>query len=179
MNENKECVKDKINLFAFIKGKGILPWLIILLIVGIVFLILGNNGDGKSNGASAGSDAERIEKYTSSLEAKIAELCSKVKGVGNVSVSVYLDSGFETVYAYNEENKTSSSGTNSEKKYVTLGSGNDESMVSILEKPPHICGIAIVCNGGGSSSTAEELIGLISSAYGVSKNKIYVAEAKK
>lgn len=178
MNEKKKCENDKINLFTFIKGKGILPWLMILLTVGVIFLILGNSGV-KSNVSSTENEAERIEKYTSSLEAKIAELCSKVSGVSNVSVSVYLDSGFESVYAYNEENKISSSGTNSEKKYVTLGSGNDESMVCVLEKAPHICGIAIVCNGGGNSGIAEELIGLISSAYGVSKNKIYIAEAKK
>lgn len=178
MNEKKKCENDKINLVAFIKGNGMLPWLMILLTVGVIFLILGNSV-AKSNVSSTENEAERIEKYTSSLERKIAELCSKVSGVSNVSVSVYLDSGFESVYAYNEENKTSSSGTNSEKKYVTLGSGNDESMVSVLEKAPHICGIAIVCNGGGNAGVAEELIGLISSAYGVSKNKIYVAEAKK
>lgn len=178
MNENKKMNEEKVNLISFMKKKGILPWLIILVLAGVLLLFFGGNGIKKSE-TSTKNDTERVEKYALSLESKIAELCSKVNGVGNVSVTVYLDSGFETIYAYNEESKTSSSGTNSEKKYVTLGSGNDESMVSVLEKAPNICGIAIVCNGGGNPETAEELIGLISSAYGVPKNKIYIAEAKK
>ena len=96
-----------------------------------------------------------------------------------MSVSIYFDSGFETIYAYNEESKQTSSGFNSEKKYVTVGSGNDESMVCVVEKMPSICGIAIVCKGGGSPLIANELINLISAAYGVPKNKIYIAEGKR
>ena len=78
----------------------------------------------------------------------------------------------------NEESKSTSNGVNSEKKYVTVGSGNDESMVCLFEKMPNICGIAVVCKGGGNALVANEIINLISSAYGVSKNKIYVAEGK-
>ena len=121
---------------------------------------------------------ERLEEYRADLEMKIAELCSNVSGVNNVKVSVYFTSGFETVYAYNEESKDTSNGTNTEKKYVTVGSGSNESMVCIVEKMPVIGGIAIVCKGGGDSQTAKELISLISSAYGISKNKIYIAEGK-
>ena len=68
---------------------------------------------------------------------------------------------------------------NSEKKYVTIGSGNDESMVCIVEKMPSICGVAVVCKGGGNPVIANQLINLISSAYNVPKSKIYVAEGKK
>ena len=119
-----------------------------------------------------------MNEYNKNIENKITEICSSVRGVSNVKVTVYFDSGFETVYAYNEESKSSSSGINSEKKYVTLGSGNDESMVCILEKMPNICGIAIVCKGGGNSLISAEIVNLISSAFGVSKNKIYVTEGK-
>ena len=106
-------------------------------------------------------------------------MCSNVNGVANVKVTVYFDSGFETIYAYNEESKSSSTGTNSEKKYVTIGSGNDESMVCVLERMPNICGVAIVCKGGGNPLVSNQLTNLISSAFGVPKNKIYIAEGKK
>ena len=44
---------------------------------------------------------------------------------------------------------------------------------------PNICGVAVVCTGGGDPAVAKELVNLISSAYGVPSNKIYVAEGKK
>ena len=146
-----------------------------MALIGILLLILPTS---KRNEDTSGNDQLRLEKYAETLENKIADLCSKVKGVSNVSVTLYFDTGFETVYAYNEESKTTSSGLNSEKKYVTIGSGNDESMVCVLERMPNICGVAIVCRGGGNSIIASELINLISSAFDVAKNKVYIAEGK-
>ena len=149
--------------------------ILIFAAIGII-LLLWNTDLSSKNKVSNGN--ERLEEYRADLEMKIAELCSNVSGVNNVKVSVYFTSGFETVYAYNEESKDTSNGTNTEKKYVTVGSGSNESMVCIVEKMPVIGGIAIVCKGGGDSQTAKELISLISSAYGISKNKIYIAEGK-
>lgn len=150
--------------------------LVILAVIGICLLILPEGFKTESN---MDDNEERLSTYAKNLENKIAELCSKVKGVSNVSVSVYFDTGFETVYAFDEESKATSNGINSEKKYVTIGSGNDESMVCVVEKMPTICGIAIVCTGGGDKMISRELISMISSAFGVPSNKIYVTEGKK
>lgn len=171
----KEKEKNKIGLLEYIKKQKMIIPIAILLLLGLFLLLLPETG--KST-AQTISDQERLQKYAETLENKIADLCSKVRGATNVSVTVYFDTGFETVYAYNEESKTTSSGFNSEKKYVTVGSGNNESMVCVLEKMPNICGIAIVCRGGGNPVVSNELINLISSAYGVAKNKIYVTEGK-
>ncbi len=168
--------KNNIDFFGYIKNKKNTLIIIVLLVLGLLLLVLPSST--KSIGVSK-SDEERLKEYVDDLEGKIGSLCSKIQGVSNVSVTVYLDSGFETVYAYNEQNKATSNGINSEKKYVTIGSGNDESMVCIVEKMPSICGVAIVCKGGGNPIVANQLINLISSAYNVPKNKIYVAEGKK
>ena len=168
--------KNKVDFFAYIKNRKNTLIIIVLLILGLLLLIFPGGSFSKN---TSQSDEERLKKYVDELEKKIESLCSNVQGVSNVSVSVYLDSGFETVYAYNEQNKETSNGINSEKKYVTVGSGNDESMVCIVEKMPNICGIAIVCKGGGNPLVANQLINLISSAYNIPKNKIYVAEGKK
>ena len=168
--------KNNIDFFGYIKNKKNTLIIIVLLVLGLLLLVLPSST--KSIGVSK-SDEERLKEYVDDLEGKIGSLCSKIQGVSNVSVTVYLDSGFETVYAYNEQNKATSNGINSEKKYVTIGSGNDESMVCIVEKMPSICGVAIVCKGGGNPIVAHQLINLISSAYNVPKNKIYVAEGKK
>ncbi len=165
----------KVGLLSYFKNQKSTLIIIILILVGVVLLMLPETNNAKTNLAT---EQERLEKYASDLENKIADLCSKVRGVSNVSVTVYFDTGFETVYAYNEESKATSSGVNSEKKYVTIGSGNSESMVCVLERMPSICGVAIVCKGGGNALVANELINLISSAFGVPKNKIHVTEGK-
>lgn len=167
----------KENVVGFLKNDKSIIIIIILIVVGIVLMLLPANSNNTSSEAK--DNGARLEAYADDLESKIADLCSKVKGVSSVSVSVYFDSGFETIYAYNEESKATSNGYNSEKKYITIGSGDNEAMVCILEKMPTICGVAIVCNGCGNPIIANELINLISAAYGVPKNKIYVTEGKK
>ena len=168
--------KKNTNFLSYMKNKRNTVVIVVLLILGILLIILPNSSD---NVKSSSNNEERLENYVIELENKISSLCSKIQGVSNVNVSIYLDSGFETVYAYNEHNKATSNGMNSEKKYVTIGSGNDESMVCIVEKMPTISGVAIVCRGGGNPVIANQLINLISSAYNVPKNKIYVVEGKK
>lgn len=167
--------KNNVDLFSYMKRKKNTLLVIILLIIGLLLLVLPN----ASKKSSLPDNEERLQNYTDELENKIGSLCSKIQGVSNVTVTVHLDSGFETVYAYNEQSKETANGINSEKKYVTVGSGNDESMVCILERMPNICGVAIVCRGGGNPVIANQIINLISSAYNVPKNKIYVAEGKK
>ena len=167
---------EQINFFKYIKGQKSTVLIVILVLIGLLLIIIPNNSSKQSKKID---NEARLSQYSKSIEQKIRDMCSNVNGISNVNVTVYFDSGFETIYAYNEESKSSSSGVNSEKKYVTIGSGNDESMVCIVEKMPNICGVAIVCKGGGNPNLASEVINLISSAFGVPKNKIYVAEGKK
>ena len=168
--------KKSIDFFTHVKSNKSIVVVAVLLILGLLLLTLPS---ASNYSKSESSNEERLKQYIDGLENKIGTLCSKINGVSNVSVTVYLESGFETVYAYNEQNKATSNGINSEKKYVTIGSGNDEAMVCIVEKMPIIAGVAIVCKGGGNPVIANQLINMISSAYNVPKNKIYVAEGKK
>ena len=169
-----EC--KRISFLSYIKSQRSTVLIIVLLILGVLLLLYES---GSTSLPKSVNQNQRLEEYAHNLENKMASLCENVKGVSNVSVTVYFSSGFETVYACNEESKTTSSGNTSQKKYVTVGSGNDESMVSIVELMPKICGVAIVCQGGGDPVIARSLSMLLSAAYGISMNQIYVAEAKR
>lgn len=169
----KERNEKKKSMYTYVKNqKGLV---IILLVIAVAFFLL---IIPESKEASSVNHSQRLSDYETRIEEKIEKLCSEVKGVYKVKVSVYFDTGFETVYAYNEETKSSNSGSNSEKKYVTVGSGNDESMVTLFERMPNISGVAVVCQGGGNAIVANEIINMISSAFNVPKNKIYVTEGK-
>ena len=136
------------------------------LAIGVGLLLLGGSAEEKREDTDF-KDAS-IEEYASELEKKIEELCIQVEGVSKVTVAVSLQGGFEYVYA------TDSSG-----KIVTVGSGSSASGVILKRKAPEIAGIGIVCVGGGDPNIKNRLVSLISAAYGVGSNRIFVTEAKK
>ena len=83
---------------------------------------------------------------------------------------VALEGGFSYVYATNK--KTTSGGETL--SYVTVGSGDRESLVYLSEKAPAILGIGVVCAGGMDPTVRREVTALLSAAFGVGSNKIYV-----
>ena len=149
-----------------LKKKGKL-WIIILGAVAGVFLLLIGNGTSEQKQVEA-NEAKALEEYSQSVEKKIHEICSKVKGVSDVSVAVSFESGFEYVYAREDGGDV-----------VVVGSGSSKSPIRVKEKMPVIGGIGIVCKGGGDPTVQKKLLDLISAAFGVSSSKIYIAEAKK
>lgn len=149
--------------------------------VGLILLLLGGNGVGRSTKETSGSAAsaqgasrEELEKYTERLKKEIRELCAEVDGVSDVSVAVTLESGFEYVYATDSKSGSGSSGNESQIKYITIGSGASEGTVYITEKMPKIGGVGVVCRGGSDPAVVRRLTLLISAAYNIGANKIYI-----
>ena len=170
-----------------IKSKKVPPKGLLLLMlagaIGVLLLLIG--GSGKSSGEVVETEvaglaeqnrAEALKAYTEALEEKIAALCSRVDGVSDVRVAVTLLSGYEYVYAKDAEASERDGGAAGSYHYITVGSGASESVVYVSEKPPRIGGIGIVCRGGGNAVVKRELIELIAAAFGVSSNRIYIAE---
>ena len=141
-------------------------WIIILFAaVGIILLLVGGENTTQTEDKKS---EQMLSEYSKEVEEKIKELCSKVKGVSEVSVAVSFESGFEYVYAREDDGDL-----------AMIGSGSSKSAVKIKEKMPVIGGIGIVCRGGGDPTVQKKLLDLISAAFGISSNKIYIAEAKK
>jgi stage III sporulation protein AG len=141
-------------------------WIIIACaLLGAVLLLFGDSS--KNEPMIIEGESGDLAVYGKEVEAKILELCSRVEGVKNVSVAVSFESGFEYIYATDGD------------KTLTVGSGSSESAVRVTEKPPTISGIGIVCTGGGDPRIQQKLINLLSAAYGISSNKIYITEAQK
>ena len=145
-------------------NKGGRLWIIVMGgLLGVALLLYG----GGEREAEADGAEDRSVTYARSVEDAITELCSRVEGVREVSVAVSLENGYEYVYA-TEGDKT-----------LTVGSGSSEAPVKVTEKPPRIGCVGIVCIGGGNPAIQKRLIELISAAYGISSNKIYITEAQK
>ncbi len=153
--------KKELPFIAKLKGGKL--WIIILgAVLGVALLLYGGKEEEPKT-----ENASDLEAYAASVEKKIEELCAGVDGVKNIKVAVSFESGFEYVYATDGD------------KTLTVGSGSGESAVIVTEIPPVIGGVGVVCRGGGNPVIQKRLIELISAAYGVSSNKIYIAEAQK
>lgn len=142
---------------------------------GILLLLIGSgwfsSPQKTAESAETPTAQEELEAYRASLEERIAALCSSVAGVGNVRAAVTLAGGFETVYATETKNGAT--------VYATVGSGSNAEALVISRKPPEVAGIGVVCRGGGDPAIRGELTALLSSAFRVPSNRIYIAEAKK
>ena len=147
------------------------------IILGVLLLFLGNShfiGRGSTSSAQdtppAGEVARTTEEYRADLEARMEAICVQVTGVGAVDVIVTLEGGCEYVYATDKKVTVGGESTS----YITVGSGDNESLVYITERAPTILGIGVVCGGGMDPTVRREVTALLSAAFGVGTNKIYV-----
>ena len=148
--------------------------IIVGIIAGLALLLFGNGAFGsfeEKNGEISVLASNYDEAaYEAALTKKIEDICSKVKGAGEVSVAVTLDGSFKSVLVQNLE---SNDGTQ-RREYVLVGSGSSESAVTVGYSPPKILGIGIVCEGGDSARVRKEIIALVSATFDLPSNKIYV-----
>ena len=160
---------------TFWKGEhGAKGWLLLLLaVVGVGLLIFGGIWEQEdrestgSDGVDNGEEALRI--YQSELEARIRELCAGVAGVSDVRVIVTFAGGYEAVYATER--------IDGDERYVILGSGANAEALLLSHAAPKITGIGVICRGGGNATVRHELLSLLSAAFDLPTNRIYITEA--
>ncbi|MBQ9079789.1 MAG: hypothetical protein IJY27_01840 [Clostridia bacterium] len=152
-------------------------YLALLAVAGLVLMLLGGRGGNSTTGQSVTVEhdtAGELEEYTAALRRDIAALCEQVGGVSDVTVAVSLECGFEYVYATDQSSDVNASGSETQIKYITVGSGSSETTVYITEKLPRIGGIGVVCRGGNDAAVVRRLTSLLSAAYNIGSNKIYI-----
>ncbi len=140
--------------------------------VGLLLLLWGSFG-GDGDEASKISDTDEIAAYCVYLEEQAVRLCESVRGVSDVTVALTLEGGFEQVYA---ADKTVNGGIQSI-EHVKLGSGSGAELCAVSVSAPKVTGIGVTCKGGRNESVRAELTALLSAAFGVGANKIYITEA--
>lgn len=167
----ERCVKS-------MKKSGKLAVALLCVAAGALLLLFGDRiGKGRSDPSlevPAEAATRAVEEYRAELESRMEAICARVSGVGEVEVVVTLEGGFSYVYA--TDKKTTSGGESL--TYVTIGSGDGESLVYLSEKAPAIVGIGVVCTGGMDPTVRREVTSLLSAAFGVGSNKIYVTGHK-
>lgn len=161
------------SLFAGLLQKQSRTQLAIILGVVAMLLILFSElfSTPAKTAASAGSSAAVSETaYREQLETQLKELIEQLDGAGKTVVMVTLESGEETIYAVD----TQSGQMQNQETHVLLEDG------SALEETtlPAVCGVAVVCDGGGDVRVAARITELVRALLDLSANRICVEQRK-
>ena len=174
-------------------------WLIVILAGVLIFVIALPAGDTKKEKTSkketssaqqtAGKEytkEEGEEDYETYLEKRLENLLGRMEGVGKVQVMVTLEDNGEQILEKDEkESRTATeegsgesarTATEVELEYTTIfveEDGNKTPYI-IRVKNPKVAGVAVVCEGGGSSSVAQNISRAIGALFSIETHKIMV-----
>ncbi len=158
------------NTILQLKDKKVLIALAALALVGVLLLAWSGKNQEKSEQAAGYQSLDPAE-YAREVEERVEELCNRVDGASSAYAVVTLKGGYRAIYASDTQ-----SGSNSSKySTVIIGSGSDEGGLLVGYENPEISGIGIVCSGGDDYNVRKNIISVVSSAFNVSSNKIFVS----
>lgn len=166
------------------------------LLIYVVLLPINNNSSYKKNVTEEKVQEVTTYKqettsendYQKKLEKELADFLSKVEGIGEVEVLIYLDTTEEYIvekdvpsYLVNSKDGDSqSSEENREEDTVYTVNDNGEQVPFISQtRHPAIEGVIIAADGAGQENIRIKIIRTVMALYGVEANKIDVLERKK
>ena len=146
---------------------------LLLLAVGALMVLF----SGKDKGETVEYEHQFNEvAYEESLEKRLKEIIERIDGVGEVKVMITLEGAAFYTSATDTAQDTKADGNNKRESTVVLsakGSNTKEAVVSGYSLP-NVKGAAIVCSCPLTPTLQGKVIGVVSSALGISTGKIYV-----
>ena len=165
-------------LYEKIKGDKKILLITLLGLTGCFLLGLSQMLSSSSAEAYSQTDIQWLE-VEEKTAARLEELLKDVDGVGRVQVFVSLESLTESVYATNSDysqNEEKSEGT---EEYVIVEQDGEDNGLIIKTLMPVYRGVAVSCEGGGSSVVKNEVTKLVTAALGINANRVYVTKMNK
>lgn len=180
-------------------GKAVSLRSVLLGALGIGLLILGTfmtSTKPAPDGVALPPKTQSVEtpsrSYEEILEGKLANKLSQIQGVGNVMVTVTLESGPQQEYAKNitresriiqEKDTTGGTRVTTETKendqiLVSRESGTERPVIA-REMKPQIKGVLVVAEGAADSQIKAQLMRAVESALGIPLYKITVLPQKR
>lgn len=117
------------------------------------------------------ASASQASAYREQLEAQLQDLIGQIDGAGATTVMVTLETGEETVYATD----TQSGQTQSQKTHVLLDDGTALAQTVYY---PQVCGVAVVCDGGGDVRVTARITELVRALLDISSTRICVEQRR-
>ncbi len=162
-------VERKNSIAAGGKNK-MLIFFALLAIAGALIMLVSKN-TGKSKQDEINFQSLDPAEYAHSVEKQIEALCNKVDGASGAYAVVTLKGGYRAIYATDSQ----SGNTSFKNETVILGSGAGAQGLLIGYENPEIAGIGIVCSGGDRAEVRKNIVAVVSSAFDIGSNKIFVS----
>ena len=148
--------------------KKIKPEYLVLVAIAIVAVIVFINVGGGS-GKSADTSTS-VDEYVKTLENKLKNCLSEVKGAGKVDVIISVGSSMQTVLA----TQTTTSGNDLTESPIVVGG----KPVVLKEAYPEITGVVIVAEGAGNLTVKVDLLNACQTFLSVTEDKIRILSMK-
>lgn len=158
------------NIISRQNSKNRLIFFALLAVAGVLLMIFAGNSKNSDEEELSFEDLDPAA-YASAVEERVEELCNRIDGVSSTYAVVTLKGGYKAIYASDLQSGSS----NSKNQTVIIGSGSGEQGLLIGYENPEIAGIGIVCSGGEDYVVKQNIISVISSAFDIPSNKIFVA----
>ena len=152
-------------------------------LAGILLIFVSEMFPAKNTAESKSIPTESVatddtDSYKKQIEKELKDVLSKVRGVGECEVMVTVEGTTEYVYAESTDNNGDRTSDRYENEIViTDNDGKKEALVRKIIKP-QICGVVIVCEGGGDIKVNERVLKAVSTVLGISSSKICVEGRK-
>ena len=165
-------------LYEKIKGDKKILLIALLGLTGCFLLGCSQLFSSSSSESFSDTDIQWLE-----LEEKTAQrleaLLKDVDGVGRVQVFVSLESLTESVYAANHDYSQNEEKSEGNEEYVIIEQDGEDSGLVIKTLMPVYRGVAVSCEGGGSSVVKNDVTKLVTAALGINANRVYVTKMNK
>ena len=154
------------------KKDGKIIIFVLIALLGLGLLLYGSLASSKKNEQKTTAEpALDPDAFAERIEDEVERICKGVAGECAVDAVVSLSGGYRAVYASDYQ----SSGTGYKNSMVLVGSGSSEGAVLVCYENPQISGIGIVLSRPADERVKNDIISLVSAAFSVGTNKIYVA----
>ena len=191
----EELIKKIKKHFEELDNKKLMSNIFIILLLSVFVLVLLNNYTSDDKNDNSRVIKEESNEYNNLvrddyglyIENKLADILSKLKGVGNVDVMVTLEDSTEKIPASNvtttRENTTeldAQGGTREisreDETIQVVNTSND--VVVLKEVKPSIKGVIVVAEGAEDLVVLETLYEAVKTVLGVAGNKVQIFPSK-
>lgn len=148
-------------------------YVLLIIGVGILLMLLPTQSETKQD-----SDLTVQAKTDASVEEKLEQILSQIRGVGKVRVLITEQTGSETVYQVDEDRTEGNGSLRLKKETVIVSGGGIQSGLIQTVTPPTYLGAIIVCQGAGSPEVRLAVTNAVSAVTGIGMDRISVLEMK-
>ena len=159
-------------LYQLIQKENRARLAVLLGVAAMLLILLSELFAPSEKTASASSAATDENAYRQQLEQQLEELLSQVQDAGKTTVMITLESGEETIYALD----TLSGQMQEQQTHVLL---DDGTALAQTVCSPKVCGVAVVCEGGGDVRVAARITELVGALLDIPSNRICVEQRRQ